>query len=368
MKRKITTIITAAFMTAALAGCGNSESQSTSAKVGSDVGTSITASSETSEVEADTTQEAASASGNAEIIIKLADVQAENDVETQFERKFADLVSEKSNGRIEVQVFPAGQMGEMSDILTSVQSGSIQMTRTNPSWLADAGVSSMNLLTLPFVFDDLDDATEALSSDAGQTILQNVGESGIQLNALGYLKPSGRYFFFREKEVKNLDDFKSLKVRVQTNQLATDMVTALGASATQISYNELYSSLQTGIVDAADNPLKGILNMSFYEVSKYVLDMAHQYEASVIVINSDFYNSLSENDQKIIDESMQEGEEYYAEISDAALSDYRSQLEEKGMVFVTPENPQEWKDACSTIYSKYTEGNEDLLEQLQNAQ
>ena len=73
-----------------------------------------------------------------------------NDVETQFEHKFAELVNEKSDGRIEVQVYPAGQMGEMTDILTAVQSGSMQMTRTNPSWLADAGVSSMNLLASSF--------------------------------------------------------------------------------------------------------------------------------------------------------------------------------------------------------------------------
>lgn len=109
------------------------------------------------------------------------------------------------------------------------------------------------------------------------------------------------------------------------------MVSSLGASATPISYNELYSSLQTGIVDGADNPLKGILNMSFYEVGSYVLDMSHQYEASVIIINSDFFNSLSEEDQAVINEAMEEGAEYFKQISDEALEGYRSQLEEKGM-------------------------------------
>lgn len=122
----------------------------------------------------------------ADVVIKLADVQAENDVETQFEYKFAELVNEKSDGRIEVQVYPAGQMGEMTDILTAVQSGSMQMTRTNPSWLADAGVSSMNLLALPFVFDDLDSANKVLDSDVGQKILNQVEESDTMVKALGY--------------------------------------------------------------------------------------------------------------------------------------------------------------------------------------
>lgn len=304
----------------------------------------------------------------ADVVIKLADVQAENDVETQFEYKFAELVNEKSDGRIEVQVYPAGQMGEMTDILTEVQSGSMQMTRTNPSWLADAGVSSMNLLALPFVFDDLDSANKVLDSDVGQKILNQVEESDTMVKALGYLEPSGRYFFFKNKKVANLKDIAGLKIRVQTNDLATKMVSSLGASATPISYNELYSSLQTGIVDGADNPLKGILNMSFYEVGSYVLDMPHQYEASVIIINSDFFNSLSEEDQAVINEAMEEGAEYFKQISDEALEGYRSQLEEKGMEFVTPDDPQEWKDAAQTIYSEFTEGNEDLLQEIIDCQ
>ena len=135
-----------------------------------------------------------------------------------------------------------------------------------------------------------------------------------------------------------------------------------------ISYNEFYSSLQTGIVDGADNPLTGILNMCFYEVGSYVLDMPHQYEASVIIINSDFFNSLSEEDQAVINEAMEEGAEYFKQISDEALEGYRSQLEEKGMEFVTPDDPQEWKDAAQTIYSEFTEGNEDLLQEIIDCQ
>ena len=298
----------------------------------------------------------------ADIVIKLADVQAENDVETQFEYKFAELVAEKSEGRIEVQVFPAGQMGEMADILTSVQSGAIQMTRTNPSWLADAGVGSINILSLPFIFNDLESANKVLESEIGLQMLEEIAEKGTQVVGLGYLEPSGRYFFFKEKEVSNLDEIRGMKIRVQTNDLATKMVSSLGASATPISYNELYSSLQTGIVDGADNPLKGILNMSFYEVGTYVLDMAHQYEASVIVINENFFNGLSEEDQAIIREAMAEGAEYYKQISEEALGGYRTALEEKGMVFVAPDDPQEWKDACAAIYPEFTKGYEDIVQ------
>lgn len=321
------------------------------------------AASTTAAPQADAQQTTAASTGE-KVVIKLADVQAENDVETLFEYKFAELVSEKSNGRIEVQVYPAGQMGEMADILTSVQMGSIQMTRTNPSWLADAGVGSINILSLPFIFKDLDHANQVLESEVGDKMLQEIEDKDIQVKGLGYLEPSGRYFFFKTKEVSSLDDIKNLKIRVQTNSLATSMVEHLGASATPISYSELYSSLQTGIVDGADNPLKGILNMSFFEVGKYVLDMAHQYEASVIIMNTDFWNKLSAEDQAILQEAMEEGAAYYKQIAEESLDGYRTALEEKGMVFVTPDDPQEWMDAVEPMYADFAKGYEDILQEV----
>lgn len=302
------------------------------------------------------------------IVIRLADVQAENDVETQFEYKFAELVAEKSGGRIEVQVFPAGQMGEMADILGSVQMGAIEMCRTNPSWLADAGAKSLNLLSLPFIFTDVEQSTKVLEGEIGAKMLQEIQDVNIGVRGLGYLEASGRHFFFTEKEVSNLDEIAGLKLRVPTNTLATKMVESCGGTATPIGYNDLYGSLQTGVVDGADNPLKGILNMSFYEVSKYCLDLAHQYEASVILIGDKFWNTLSADDQAILDAAMAEAAEYYKEISRAALGDCRAALEEKGMIFVTPDNAQEWIDAVTPIYSEFAVGYEDLLQQLIDAQ
>jgi len=302
------------------------------------------------------------------IVIRLADVQAENDVETLFEYKFAELVGEKSGGRIEVQVFPAGQMGEMADILGSVQMGAIEMCRTNPSWLADAGAASLNLLSLPFIFTGLEQSTEVLEGEIGAKMLQEVLDVGIGVRGLGYLEASGRYFFFTEKEVSNLEEIAGLKLRVPTNALATKMVESCGATATPIGYNDLYGSLQTGVVDGADNPLKGILNMSFHEVSTYVLDLAHQYEASIILIGENFWQTLSADDQAILQEAMDEAAEYYKEISRDALGGYRSALEEKGMTFVTPDNAQEWIDAVTPMYAEFAVGYEDLLQQLIDAQ
>lgn len=363
MKKRALALLCTITMTTALIGCGNSG-------VGSADGeTQAVQENAAQETKEDTSEETGTqALAGEEIVLRLADVQAENDVETQFEYKFAELVSEKSGGRIKVEVYPAGQLGEMADILNSVQMGALEMCRTNPSWLADLGAESMNLLSLPFIFEDLESANRVLDGEVGDKILQELTDKSLGVHGLGYLQPSGRYFFFVDDEVSGLTDINNLKLRVPTNSLATSMVESLGASATPISYNELYSSLQTGIVDGADNPLKGILNMSFFEVSKYVLDMAHQYEASLILINDGFWNKLSEEDQKIIREAMDEAGAYYKEISDAELDGYRTALEEKGMIFVEPDNVKEWKDAVSPMYAEYSKGYEDLLQAIIDAQ
>ena len=217
--KKFLALFTSVAVALAMAGCNSGTSNSSTS--GSGTSSSTSTSNTTSQSEA-------------EIIIRLADVQAENDIETQFEYRFAELVSEKSGGRIEVQVYPAGQMGEMADILSSVQMGSIEMTRTNPSWLADAGAGSMNLLSLPFVFEDLESANKVLESEVGDSMLQELTDKSIGVYGLGYLEPSGRYFFFKDKEVSSLEDIADLKIRVQTNSLATAMVESLGASATPI--------------------------------------------------------------------------------------------------------------------------------------
>lgn len=365
MKKRVMALLCSFTLAAALIGCGgNSAGNETAEQPQAAEESEPEAAAE----ETPASKEAAESTSGEEIVIRLADVQAENDVETQFEYKFAELVSEKSGGRIKVEVYPAGQLGEMADILNSVQMGALEMCRTNPSWLADLGAESMNLLSLPFVFEDLESANKVLDGEVGGQMLQELVDKNLGVRGLGYLQPSGRYFFFVDDEVSSLTDINNLKLRVPTNSLATSMVESLGASATPISYNELYSSLQTGIVDGADNPLKGILNMSFFEVSKYVLDMAHQYEASLILINDNFWNKLSAEDQEIIQASMDEAGAYYKEIADAELDGYRLALEEKGMVFVEPDDVQEWKDAVQPMYAEYSKGYEDLLQAIIDAQ
>lgn len=304
--------------------------------------------------------------GTKKIVIRYADVQAENDTETMAARKFAELVSQKSNGRIEVKVFPAGQLGDMKEIMQSVQTGTIEMCRNNPGWIADAGVKRFGVLSLPFIFDNLEHANKVIDGAIGKELLGEIQKSGLGMVGLGYLEPSLRYFFFKNKEVKKLSDLKGMKLRVPTNEMNAAMVNAFGASATPIAYNELYTALQSGIVDGAENPLKGFINMKFYEVAKYFTFTGHQYEPSILLVSESFWNKLSAGDQKILRDAMDETSLYYKEISKNLYDKLIAEGVKHGVKFTEVDNIKEWQDAVAPLIVKYGKGMEDLIQAIKN--
>lgn len=300
------------------------------------------------------------------LVIRYADVQAENDTETMAARKFAELVAKKSGGRIEVKVFPAGQLGDMKDIMQSVQTGTIEMCRNNPGWIADAGVKRFGVLSLPFIFDNLEHANKVIDGPIGKELLGEIEKSGLGMIGLGYLEPSLRYFFFKNKEVKKLSDMKGMKLRVPTTEINAAMVNAFGASATPIAYNELYTALQSGIVDGAENPLKGFINMKFSEVAKYFTFTGHQYEPSLYLVSATFWKKLSTGDQKILQDSMNETSIYYKEISKNLFEKMITEGKKAGVKFTDVDNIKEWQDAVAPLIMKYGKGMEDLIQRIKN--
>lgn len=300
------------------------------------------------------------------IVLRYSEVNADNDPETLAAYKFAELVKEESNGRIEIQVFPNGQLGGMKDNIQSLQMGAIEIARSNPAWLADAGVKKMNVLSLPFIFRSVEQANKILEGTIGDQLLAEVENAGIQLIGIGYFEPTLRHFFFRDKQVTTLSDIKGLKLRVPTSEVYKDMVRAFGASPTPIAYSELYSALQTGVVDGAENPLKGYYNMKFSETSKYFTFDGHQYETSVIVFSKLAWNRLSSTDQMLIKKAFAESTDYFKEVLHDKQDEYLTELKEQGTIFSEVENPQEWRDAVAPLYKKYGVDYQDLIEQINN--
>lgn len=299
------------------------------------------------------------------IVLRYAEVNPDSDPITMAANEFARIVKEKSNGRIEIKVFPGGQLGGQKDQIQSLQMGALDIARTQPAYLADAGAKAVSVYSLPYLFSDVDHAWTVLDGPLGQQLLDEVKAANIKLVGIGYYATSPRHFFFTDKKVTKLSDLKGLKLRVPTGEMYKDMVEAFGASSTPIAFSELYSALQTGIVDGAENPIKGYFNNKYYEICKYVTLDAHQADPSVIVFSEMVWNKLSEDDQRLIKEAVAESAKYYRDLSKQKEDEYMSELEKMGIEILEVENPQEWIDAVKPLYKKYGAGYEDIIELIQ---
>ncbi|MDW7675239.1 MAG: TRAP transporter substrate-binding protein DctP [Bacillota bacterium] len=240
------------------------------------------------------------------------------------------------------------------------------MYRTNPSFLADLGMKQMNVFHLPFLFRDVDHAWDVLNSEIGEEFLSVVDNSGTRMVGFGYFAESPRNFFFTDKEVTSIADLKGLKIRVPESQMFLDIVSTFGANPTPIAYSELYSALQTGVVDGAENPLTGYYTNKFHEVAPNYTLNGHELAPSVILFSELTWNKLSAADQDLLNEAMRETEVFMRALSTEKDQEAIDGILAEGGKILELDNPQEWVDAVRPLYEKYGADYLDLIERIQN--
>lgn len=294
-----------------------------------------------------------SQSSEKKVTLKYAELNPDNHPMTIAANEFAKIVKDKSKGRIEIKVYPSGQLGDEKTQIQGVQMGAIDFMRANAVSLGDYGVKKMNLFALPFVFRDRDHIWKVLDGSIGNEIMDSVQTSGTKMVGVGWMEEGSRNFFFRSKEVKTVADMKGLKIRVPQTQILMDTVAAFGASPTPISYSELYSSLQTGVVDGAENPPTGYVANNYTEVCKYYTLDSHVYSPSVIVMSEAKWNKLSPEDQKILKEAMKEVEKFNRASAEKADNEALAAAKKAGVTITEVPNKAEWQNAVKPLYEKY---------------
>lgn len=281
-------------------------------------------------------------------------------------REFAKIANTKSGGRIEIQVFPSSQLGDAKAMVQSVQMGALDMTMLKPGTLVDMGQKKMNVLGLPFLWRDIDHGWKVLDSPIGEELLADIQASGQKAIGLGYYQESARNFFTVKKPIKKLADLKGMKIRVQPMEIQVDMAKALGASPTPIAFSELYSALQTGVVDGAENPITGYYTNKHYEVAKFYTFNEHEAAPSLTIFSEITWKKLSPEDQKIIKESWKESEKFFRKIATQKDEEFIAELKKQGVQFFQVEDKEEWIKAMKPIYEKYGAGLEGLIKRIQD--
>ncbi len=302
-----------------------------------------------------------------EMILRYAEVNAVNDERAVASQLFADIINERTNGRIEIQVFPGAQLGDNKTVVQGLQLGSIDMCNEPPTNLKSLGVDVpyLDVFSLPFLFRDEDHAIAVMDGSIGQKVIDDINASGSRLIVLDHFVAGARNFFTKTP-VTTLDEFRGKKIRVQQSAVYMDTVRAFGGSPTPTSTAELYSALQTGVVDGAEQPIKGYLNSKFYEVAKHYTFSNYMIQPSSILISERTWNRLSEEDKDLFKEAASTVTQSFQKDTAEKLEGQIAQLKAEGVVFAELKDYDKWVEAVGPLYTKYGAGFEDLITEIRN--
>jgi tripartite ATP-independent transporter DctP family solute receptor len=280
---------------------------------------------------------------------------------------FAELVSQKSGGRIKIEVYPGGQLGPEKDVYQSLQIGSVDMCRGNTNSMGDFGAKKLTLFGLPFIFRDRAHLWSVLNSDIGAEFLTEMEDIKASMVGLFYLDEGARNFFsIMRYPLNSIIDYKGRKFRVPTTELMSDTVAALGIQSTPIAFGELYSALQTGVVDGAEQPHSGYYSNKFYEVAPNYMLTGHTYSPGIVLASEKCWSSLDAEDQALIREAAKETEVWnranIEELDNQLLED----IKKDGANVIEVPDKTPYINATKAVVTKYASGYEDYYNRIIN--
>ena len=228
--------------------------------------------------------------------------------------EFQKALEIKSKGNLKVKIFPDAQLGSEREVLELLQIGSVAATKVSAATLSNF-VPEYHVLGIPYLFRDKQHQFDVLEGEVGKSILEK--GSKFWLRGLCYYDAGSRSFYTSSKAIRTPEDLKGLKIRVMNNQMAINMVNSLGGSATPLAYGELYTAIQQGVVDGAENNPPSFVSSNHYEISKYYTLDEHSSVPDVLLIGTKFWNKLSEEEkiwvQEAADESAQAQKKFWNE-------------------------------------------------------
>ncbi|MGS2761043.1 TRAP transporter substrate-binding protein [Sinomicrobium sp. M5D2P9] len=260
----------------------------------------------------------------------------------------AKKLAEKSDGSMQIKIYPSQQLGTERECLELLQIGSLGMTKVSVGVLENF-VSDYKLFGLPFLFRDKAHSHKVLDGEIGKQLL----DASVQVRLKGVaFYDAGSRSFYTKKPVHTPEDLKGLKLRVMESQTAIDMVRNLGGSPTPISWGELYTALQQGIVDGAENNLPSFYLSHHYEVCKYYIVDEHTNLPDMLLISTAIWDSLSDQEKKWLEEAARESVVYERKIWEEAENHALEEIKKAGVEVIYPDK-EPFREKVSIMYENF---------------
>lgn len=313
----------------------------------------------------ETDSSAVSENGNAsdaEFVLRLAHVLAEDTPFHIAAMEFKEEVEEKSDGRIEVEVFPNGQLfASERETIEAIQLGNVEMSQ-----VATAVMSSFqpefSIFNLPFLFESREHVYAAMDGELGDTLNEFLPD--LDLVGLGYGENGFRHFINNKRPIETPEDISGLTIRVIENKMYEDLFNSLGANASPLGFGETYTALQQGVYDGLDSEITVAATAKFDEVLDYLTLSEHTFTATVSIVNQDYYESLPEDLQNVVSEAAVNMNKYQRELNVEQEDDRLKDLEQ-GMEVneLTADQKEEFQKALQPVFDEHaSQVGEDLIE------
>lgn len=302
-----------------------------------------------------------------EFVFTYAENQSEGYPTSMGAYYFAQLVRERTDGRIQIIVYPNAQLGREADVINQMRYGGIDFARVSLSQLAEFD-SKLNVLQMPYLYNDEKHMWKVLDGEIGELFLEEV--ESLELVGLSWYDAGARSFYTKDKPIRKLEDMESMKIRVQESEVMMDMVRCLGAEPVPLSYEVVYSALELGTIDGAENNWPSYEDTGHYKVAGYFCEDEHTRIPEMQLCSSHTFNLLSETDQRIIRQCAAESALYERELWATRVSDSRNLVTGENVLIssLSQLEKERFREKMSPVYEKYCSEYMDLLEKIMNCE
>ncbi|MFP4374459.1 MAG: TRAP transporter substrate-binding protein [Spirochaetaceae bacterium] len=312
-------------------------------------------------------QEESAGSGSLEemepVSFRLAHVVNEQDGFHVAAEKFEELVEERTDGKISIEIFPNAELGDERTLLESMQIGTVEMGVITNGPVANF-VEEIAVFELPFLFPTPEDAYAVLDGEIGQELLDKLEE--VDLKGLAYAERGFRNLTNSVRAVRTPSDVEGLKIRVMENPVYIDTFQALGANTVPMAWTEALTAMQQQTIDGQENPINVIYSFKLYEPQQYLSLTRHTYAPALFVMSLDYWNRLPADARQILEDAAQEAAEYERQWNADMASEQLAALRENGMDVIENPDIAAFQDAVAPVYDEYGEAFGDYLSRIRS--
>lgn len=291
---------------------------------------------------------------------KLGHLSDENHIWHDTSLKFADLVNEKTDGQIEITVYPSNTLGGETDTINAIQAGTADLVisgETLENWAPKAA-----LLATPYAFRDMEHVQKVVEGELGDEIAEEIIEKA-ELTPLFYLTRAPRNLT-SDEPIESVDDIQGFKMRVPNVPLFLDSWDAVGAKPQVMDFNEVFTGLQQNVIDGQENPVDLIQSGALYEVQKYVNRTEHVYSWIYVLVGNEQFEALTDDQRAAVEEAALEAQAYGEELFEDEIDEIETKLEEEGMEFIDVDQDSFREEMIPAIEDSLSDEQFELYEKI----